>query len=335
MSGFGSPRQTLSFVRERLEAAGIRPNTDLGQNFLIDLNLLRVLADTAELGPQDVVLEVGTGTGSLTNILAERAGFVVSVEIDPKLHALAQQLVGSKPNVRLLCQDALKSKNRFHPTVLEAIEAALAEDPQRRFKLVANLPFNVATPVITNLLALEHPPVTMTATIQRELADRIVARPGSKDYGSLSVWVQSQCRARIERTMPPQVFWPRPKVFSAIIHIILEPERRARIQNREFFHRFIRGLFLHRRKFLRAQVLSALGRHVDKSQVDAVLQSLQFDPQTRAEQLEIERILTLYDAIRTRFAPLAADDTSGVDLDETMEDEPSAGEDRPEEQEGT
>jgi 16S rRNA (adenine1518-N6/adenine1519-N6)-dimethyltransferase len=300
MSTANSPRQTLTFVRERLEAAGVRPKTDLGQNFLIDLNLLRVLADTAQLGPQDVVLEVGTGTGSLTNLLAERAGYVISVEIDPKLHAVAKELVGQKANVRLLCQDALKSKNRFHPAVLEAVEEALAEG-NRQFKLVANLPYNVATPVLTNLLSLERPPVTMTATIQKELADRIVARPGSKDYGALSVWIQSQCRARIERTMPPQVFWPRPKVFSAIIHIVLEPERRDRIQDRELFHSFIRGLFLHRRKFLRAQVLSALGRKTDKAAVDEVLQKMGFDPQARAEQLDVESILRLYGALRDQF----------------------------------
>ena len=296
----GSPRQTLTFVRERLEAAGVRPKTDLGQNFLIDLNLLRVLADTAQLGPEDVVLEVGTGTGSLTNLLAERAGYVISVEIDPKLHAVAKELVGQKPNVRLLCQDALKSKNRFHPAVLEAVAEVLGEG-NRQFKLVANLPYNVATLVLTNLLSLDRPPVTMTATIQKELADRIVARPGTKDYGALSVWIQSQCRAKIERTMPPQVFWPRPKVFSAIIHIVLEPERRNRIRDRELFHNFIRGLFVHRRKFLRAQVLSALGRKTDKAAVDEVLGNLGFDPQSRAEQLDVESILRLYEALRERF----------------------------------
>lgn len=307
MSDAQFPRQTLTFVRERLEAAGIRPKTDLGQNFLIDLNLLRVLVDAAELGPDDVVLEVGTGTGSLTNLLAERAGYVISVEIDQRLHELAKSLVGSRPNVRLLRQDALRSKNRLDPGLLEVMEEVRGQFPQGQFKLVANLPYNVATPLITNLLTLERPPVSMTVTIQRELAERIVARPGSKDYGALSVWVQSQCQVKIERVLPPQVFWPRPKVFSAIIQIMLDEEKRRRLTDRDAFHQFIRGLFLHRRKYLRAQLLSALGRAVEKTAVDEILAKLQLSPQARAEQLDVPTILRLFDTLRARF------DTHGRD----------------------
>lgn len=298
------PRQTLSFLRERLAAADIRPKTDLGQNFLIDLNLLRVLADVAQVSAKDVVLEIGAGTGSLTSILAERAGVVVSVEIDPRLYALAEQLVGQRPNVRLLCQDALKSKNQFHPAVLDALNAALAGDKQRPFKLVANLPYNVATPVITNLLALEYPPVSITATIQREVAERIVAQPGSKDYGALSVWVQSQADAQIERVIPPQVFWPRPQVFSAIIQIVLNPSRRGEITDLGFFHAFVRGLFIHRRKLLRAQIHSVLGRGVEKGDVDALLCELRLDFQARAEQLDVPTLVSLAEAVRQRFGGL-------------------------------
>ena len=296
-----SPRQTLTFLRERFAAAGIRPKTDLGQNFLIDLNLLRVLVETADVSSRDVVLEVGAGTGSLTAMLAERAAYVISVEIDPKLHALAQQLAGAKPNVRLLCQDALKNKNQLHPQIIECLKQALEVDAQRRFKLVANLPYSVATPVITNLLGLSAPPVSITATIQRELADRIVAKPGSKDYGALSVWVQSQCRVRIERTIPPQAFWPRPKVFSAIIHIEIDPGRRSHITDLDHFHACIRGLFLHRRKLLRTQVLSLLDREVNKSDVDHMIRELGLDPQSRAEQLDVPHLIALAEAIRRQF----------------------------------
>ncbi|MGQ9504801.1 MAG: 16S rRNA (adenine(1518)-N(6)/adenine(1519)-N(6))-dimethyltransferase RsmA [Thermogutta sp.] len=298
------PRQTLSFLRERLAAAGIRPKTDLGQNFLIDLNLLRVLVEKADVSSCDVILEIGSGTGSLTSMLAERAAYIVSVEIDPRLHALAQQFVGQKPNVCLLRQDALKGKNRLHPQLVETITEALSLEPQRRLKLVANLPYNVATPVITNLLALPVPPVSMTATIQREVAERIVAQPCSKDYGALSVWVQSQCRARIERIIPPQAFWPRPKVFSAIIHVETDMERRAQIPDLNFFHGFVRGLFLHRRKFLRTQILSVLGREANKEEVDRLLRELGVDPQSRAERLSVEELINLSAVIHDRFPAL-------------------------------
>lgn len=296
------PRQTLTFLRRRFEQAGIRPRGDLGQNFLIDLNLLRVLVDVAEVGQNDVVLEVGAGTGALTAMLAEQAAQVLSVEVDRDLYRLAGETLAELPNVRLLNQDALKNKNHLHPQLLGAMEEELAGHAQARFKLVANLPYHVATPLISNLLALDRPPHTMTVTTQRELAERIVARPRLKGYGALSVWVQSQCRARIVRPLPPSAFWPRPKVFSSIVHIAYDPRRRDRIDDREFFHQFVRRLFLHRRKFLRAQVLSALDRKTPKDRIDAVLAELGIDPQCRAEELDVEAMLRLSDAVRPLVA---------------------------------
>ncbi len=292
------PRQTLSYLRRRFEASGIRPKTDLGQNFLIDLNLLGVLVEVGKVDRQDVVLEVGTGTGALTSMLSERAGRVVSVEVDGDLHALAGETLAGVENVRLLHQDALKNKNKLHPELLAVLEEELAALPDARFKLVANLPYHIATPLITNLLTLDRPPDLMAITIQKELADRMIARPRSKDYGSLSLWVQSQCRVKIARTLPPSVFWPRPKVTSAIVRLQFDPALRAQIFDREFFHLFVRRLFLHRRKFLRAQVLSTLGRKASKEAVDRVLAELNLEPQQRAEELTLETILALAKACR-------------------------------------
>ena len=181
------------------------------------------------------MLEVGTGTGSLTAAMADAAAAVVTVEIDPQLFALAAEELHARANVLLLQADVLKNKNRINPIVLDAVDERLRAAPARRFKLVANLPYNVATPILGNLLALDVPPRSMTVTIQKELADRIVARPGTKDYGSLSIWIQSQCRAEIVRVMPPSVFWPRPKVDSAIVQIELDDALRGRIADRAFF----------------------------------------------------------------------------------------------------
>ena len=186
-------KQTVSFLKRRFADVGLTLKSRYGQNFLVDLNLLRLLVQAADVSPDDVVLEVGTGTGSLSALLAPQVAAVVSVEIDPRLHQLASEELIDFDNVELLCQDALCGKNALDGAVLAAVAARLQERPGRRFKLVANLPFCVATPVIANLLDLESPPETMTVTIQLELAQRIVARPCTKDYGALSVWVQSQC----------------------------------------------------------------------------------------------------------------------------------------------
>ncbi len=317
MESQSSRRQTFSFLMRRFKEAGIRPRTQLGQNFLVDLNLVRLLAQTAELCVSDVVLEVGTGTGSLTSLMAPQVAAVVTVEVDPQLFQLAAEELHRLPNVRMLKLDALAGKHRFHPEVLQAIQEELAVDPGRQFKLVANLPYNVATPIVSNLLALDVPPRSMTITIQKELADRMAARPTTKDYSALSVWVQSQCQVRVVRVMPPSVFWPRPKVNSAILQIVLDDALRARIPDRAFFHDFIRGLFLHRRKFLRSQVFSAAkhqaataahkaataGRAaLDKAGVDRLLAATGLRGEQRAEELDVDTLLALAEAVRTAAA---------------------------------
>ncbi len=293
-----SDKQTLSFLIRRFQQAGISPRTDLGQNFMIDMNLQRVLLETAQVGGDDVILEVGTGTGGLTVQMAPLAAAVVTVEVDRNLHQLAGEELFHFPNVTLLHTDVLEAKSRLDPTVLEAVQRQLDAVPGRRWKLVANLPYNVATPLISNLLALDHPPCTMTITVQKEVADRIVARPGVKDYGALAIWVQSQCRAEIVRVLAPSVFWPRPKVSSAFVQIALDETLRQRIPERAFFHEFCATMFLHRRKILRSQLLSAQKR-LDKTRVDALLAELGLEPTLRAERLGPEEMLRLCEAVRT------------------------------------
>ncbi len=302
MSTGSSRNQTQSFIVRRFAEAGIRPRTALGQNFLTDLNLVRLLVRTADLGPDDVVLEVGTGTGSLSAMMAPQAAAVVTVEVDRRLFALAAEHLHALANVRMLQADVLRNKNRLSPAVLAAVGEELAKAPGRRLKLVANLPYNVATPLVTNLLALDGPPQTMTVTIQKELADRIIAAPGSKDYGALSIWVQVQCRVEVVRVMPPTVFWPRPKVHSAIVHLVLDEALRQRIPDRAFFHEFVRGLFFHRRKFLRSVLHSAFKDRLDKPAVDRILRARGLDGQVRAEELGVEAVLALGEAVRAAAA---------------------------------
>jgi 16S rRNA (adenine1518-N6/adenine1519-N6)-dimethyltransferase len=287
---------------KRFREVGLRPDKRRGQNFLIDLNLVRLLADSADLGPNDVVLEVGTGLGSLTGIMAPRVAAVVTVELDEHLFRLASEELAQLSNVTMLHQDALRNKNNLHPKLLSEVQRHLDVDSGRQFKLAANLPYNIATPVISNLLSTSLTPVSMTVTIQKELADRITAEPGCKDYSALSIWVQSQCDARIVRVMPPEVFWPRPKVDSAIVHIRLNQAKRSRITDREFFHRFVRAMFFHRRKFLRSVFLSAFKNELTKPQVDELLALENLSGELRAEQLSVEQMLNLSERTRLLIA---------------------------------
>jgi 16S rRNA (adenine1518-N6/adenine1519-N6)-dimethyltransferase len=301
MSTGSSQNQTLSFLLRRFSEAGIKPYAGLGQNFLIDLNLIRLLLKTAELGPDDVVLEVGTGTGSLTAQMAPQVAAVVTVELDRQLFTLAgEELVGLS-NVTMLNEDALSGKNRLNPALVDAVREKLDAAPGRRFKLVANLPYNVATPLMSNLLALDRPPDAMTVTIQKEVADRIVARPGSKDYGPLSPWIQSQCQVALVRVLPPTVFWPRPKVHSAIVQVDLQPERRAAVGDLEFFHSFVRAVFLHRRKLLRSELATVFKDRLDKPAVDRILGQENLPADVRAEQLDGQQLLALSRAVKAEM----------------------------------
>jgi 16S rRNA (adenine1518-N6/adenine1519-N6)-dimethyltransferase len=293
-------RQTKTFLMERFREMGIRPATRHGQNFLIDLNLHRLIVDSAELTDEDVVLEIGTGTGAITSLVAERAAAVVTVEIDGHLFELASEMLIDYPNVTMLHTDALKNKNRFNPEVVRAVGEQLAAAPGRRLKLVANLPYNIATPVLSNMLAWEYTPHSMVATIQKELADRIVAQPWSKDYGSLSVWIQCQADAEIIRVMPPSVFWPQPKVDSAIIRIVVNPERRAAVPDLKYFHEFTKSIFIHRRKFLRANVVAAMKGVLDKAQVDEILAEMNLGDDVRTEQLDVPTLLRLTELVRAK-----------------------------------
>ncbi len=291
-------RQTVSFLRQRFEEVGINPITRLGQNFLIDLNLVELLVKSADLGPQDVVLEVGTGTGSLTGMMAEKAAYVVTVELDPQMHQLASEELIDSANVTLLRQDILRNKNNLHENVLDLVQERLASVPDGRFKLIANLPYAIATPLISNLLLTRVVPQLMVVTIQKELADRITALPNSKDYGSLSVWVQSLCEAETLRVMPPSVFWPQPKVDSAIIAIRPSNEKRASIPDPPMFQKFVRSMFFHRRKFLRSVMISAFKKELEKPNIDAIMGRMHLEADARSEQISVEGMLALYECCR-------------------------------------
>jgi 16S rRNA (adenine1518-N6/adenine1519-N6)-dimethyltransferase len=298
-------RQTQSYLRNLFAQRGITAARRLGQNFLIDLNVHDLIVKTAELKAGDVVLEIGSGTGALTTLLAACGAAVVAVDVDPAMARLTAESVAGLPNVRVLNLDALANKHTLSPEVLDQVRSALAGCAANRFKLVANLPYGVATPLVVNLLV--HPelrPALMVVTIQRELAERFCAAPASTPYGAVSVVVQALADVAIVRSLPPTVFWPRPKVDSAVVVIRPDDRKRAAVGDVAWFQDVVRRLFLHRRKNLR-HVLAGMWRdRWTKGDVDAWLESHGHSGQLRAEALDIEEFVALAHALRQRFCDL-------------------------------
>ncbi len=294
-------RQTRSHLMALFQRHGYNPRRDLGQNFLIDINLVEYIVRSADLTERDVVLEVGAGTGGMTQFLVQQAGHVVSVELDENVFPLAQEAVADATNVTLLKTDALKNKNTLSPDVLAVVQEKLDSIPDSRLKLVSNLPYNVATPIVSNLVATELPWKRMVITIQLELAQRMTSRPRSSHYGALSAWLQAQCFVKILKQLGPQVFWPRPKVNSAIVLLRPLAQQRVAICDREFYHDFVRRLFHQRRKLMRSVLVGMYRKQLPKQQIDAVLEELKFGPSARAEEQEVSRLVSLgnrfYDVI--------------------------------------
>ena len=297
-------RQTLSHLRGLFEKHGISPRKQLGQNFLIDLNLHEVILREAGLTPNDIVLEVGTGTGALTERMADQAAAVVAVEIDPAMGRLTAETIGPRPNVLLLRQDALRNKNNIANEVLDALRSSLKVRPGRRIKLVANLPYSIATPLVSNLLLDDElRPALMVIMIQWEMAERLIAEPTGSAYGSISVLVNALADVEILRRLPPTVFGPRPKVDSAIVRIMPSVEKRRKIDDLPWFAHVVRQVFLHRRKNLRV-VLHAMYHHADawtKPVVDEILEQLDLPFDIRAEALNVEELDELSMALRVKL----------------------------------
>jgi 16S rRNA (adenine1518-N6/adenine1519-N6)-dimethyltransferase len=298
-------RQTQTYLRKLFAELGISPRRRLGQNFLIDLNIHELIVSAAEVNAADVILEVGSGAGALTTLLAARAAAVIAVDVDPAMARLTAQSVTGLSNVRVLHLDALAGKHTIAPAVLDNVRQALAAGNERRFKVVANLPYHVATPLITNLLV--HPdlsPALFVVTIQREMADRLCAAPGSPAYGAVSVVVQSLADVSIVRALPPTVFWPPPKVDSAVVAIRPDPRKRASVVDVAGFHALVRRLFLHRRKSVRHALAEMWPNLWTKADVDRWLESRGQNGQLRAEALEVTVIVELARALRDRFGNL-------------------------------
>ena len=279
-------------IQQLLASAGVNPNKIFGQNFLIDLNLMNLLIETAAPTKDDLVLEVGPGTGSLTQGLAETAGQVIAVEIDTTMAKITKMQLAEFDNVEVINVDVLKSKHTINPIVVEAINNH-RKNFTGRFILIANLPYNIATPLMLNLIVSEPHVDSMFVTVQREVAQRMAAEPATNLYGILSIVMAAVGRVKLIRTLKPAVFWPPPKVDSAMLGFTRDEEKFKRINDIEIFIETINLFMQHRRKTLKGCTKLAHGKLEKIDDWKNIFEKAQIDSQLRPEQLSSEDFIKI------------------------------------------
>jgi 16S rRNA (adenine1518-N6/adenine1519-N6)-dimethyltransferase len=284
--------QTKHQIQQLLASAGVRPNKKLGQHFLIDLNLMRLLVGSANISNNDIVLEIGCGTGSLTEVLVEKAGLVIAVELDRVLAEIAKSRLANTPNLKLIHADVLKSKHTFNPAVTDALETA-RKKYSGRVLLVANLPYNVASPVIINLVTGPSIVDAMYVTVQKEVADRMTAPPGSSNYGALSIFLAATGDVKTIRVLKPTVFWPAPKVDSEMVSFVRNQVKSERIENMKLFIETVNLFMGHRRKMLKTSSKLANKMLIKIENWSKIFKKCSIDPQKRPGQLCAEDFIAI------------------------------------------
>jgi len=284
--------QTKTEIQRLLAGAGTEPNKRLGQHFLIDLNLMELLLNNAGITESDIVLEVGTGTGSLTGEIVKRAGKVIAVECDEALAAVTKQQFEKKGNFEIVIADVLENKNTINHEVIEKLLKA-KEEIYGRVLLVANLPYNVASSVMLNLLDGEVVADSMIVTVQKEVAERMAAKPNSEEYGILSIFLTAMGQCKILRKLSPKVFWPEPQVDSAMVRFDRDEKKVAEIHNVELFKQAVNLFMGHRRKMLRACVKYAEGNLAHVHNWEDIFARAFVEPHHRPEQLSAENYISI------------------------------------------
>jgi 16S rRNA (adenine1518-N6/adenine1519-N6)-dimethyltransferase len=273
-------------VRAALRETEFRPKKSLGQNFLIHERVIESIMRLLDLDSNDAVVEIGPGLGFLTRRLLERAGQVYAVEVDPLLvERLRRSELAANPKLHLIDGDVLK--------------VPLAEMlPEKKIKLVGNLPYSIATPVLFRIFEWRAHFSTLVLMVQKEVADRMASHPGTKDYGTLSVWCQVHGRVTEKVSVSPEAFFPRPKVRSTVLKIELHNEPLVKDDEIRVLRGLVRAAFGQRRKTLGNAVSAWLTG--DRSEIESFLRSQAIDPQRRGETLSIEEFIKLARAARSQ-----------------------------------
>ena len=291
-------REIIAALRER----DIHLKKKLGQNFLIDHNVLDFIVRSACVEKTDLALEIGAGTGLLTRHLAEAAGHVVAVEIDPNMAELCRQHTEGLDNITLLVCDALASKTTLSPKVARAVQHAMASRGPARLKAVSNLPYAGGAAVIRALLEGPLRPELVVCTVQKEVSDKLAAVPGTKDYGPLAVIVQAHARIEELCALKPQVFFPEPKVDSAVVRLTPTDEMLREIRSYETFSEVVRSLFLHRRKKAVGALALAERFAMPREKLAAALAGAGIGEGARADALSVEQIVRLANELQELLA---------------------------------
>lgn len=279
-------------LKELLAARGLRPRQRLGQNFLVDRKALARIVAAVDPQPEDVVLEIGPGPGVLTRALSRHAARVLAVELDEQMVALLGQTLADRPNVQVVHADAMK--------VDLAVLLGAHLPPGRRGKAAANLPYYITSPLLFRLLEESLPLSRIVVLVQREVADRMVAPPGGKEYGALSVAVQYYTEPRLVARVPRGAFWPVPEVDSAVVAMEVRA-RPAVAAPPALFFAAVKAAFGQRRKTLLNAVSAGLNR--PREQVEAALAAAGLDPGRRGETLTLAEFAALARALENSNSP--------------------------------
>ena len=284
MANLGNPQETISV----LQRYGFNFQKKYGQNFLIDTHVLDKIIGAAQIGPDDFVLEIGPGIGTMTQYLAEAAREVVAVEIDTKLIPILQDTLKEYDNVTVLNEDILKVDIR---------KIAEEKNGGKPIKVVANLPYYITTPIIMGLFESEVPLDSITVMVQKEVADRMQVGPGTKDYGALSLAVQYYAEPYIVANVPPNCFIPRPAVGSAVIRLTRYQEKPVKVNDASFMFKIIRASFNQRRKTLQNGLYNSSELRIPKEKTVAALEEMGLTPTIRGEKLSLEEFAQLSDIL--------------------------------------
>ena len=284
MANLGNPQETIAV----LQRYGFNFQKKYGQNFLIDTHVLDKIIGAAQIGPDDFVLEIGPGIGTMTQYLAEAAMEVVAVEIDTKLIPILQDTLKEYDNVTVLNEDILKVDIR---------KIAEEKNGGKPIKVVANLPYYITTPIIMGLFESEVPLDSITVMVQKEVADRMQVGPGTKDYGALSLAVQYYAEPYIVANVPPNCFIPRPAVGSAVIRLTRYQEKPVKVNDASFMFKIIRASFNQRRKTLQNGLYNSSELRIPKEKTVAALEEMGLTPTIRGEKLSLEEFAQLSDIL--------------------------------------